>query len=149
MKSRNNCEICKDANLVKFLELGNMPHAGSFPSEGQLDNEKLYPLEVYFCKDCGLVQLLDIIPADVLFKEYRYLSSTSRTLSEHFRKYSKVLKDKFNLGKTSLVVEFGSNDGVLLSPLRDLGIKAIGVEPAKNIAEVAVWHDYLLFLTIT
>lgn len=138
IKHRDDCRICKSKDLVKFLSFGKMPLAGGFIKKEEITNEKSYPLDVYFCRKCKEVQLLDVVSPNVLFKDYRYLSSVTKTLSEHFAKYAKVMKDRFELGKRSLVVEFGSNDGVLQKPFKDLGIMTVGVEPAKNVARIAV-----------
>ena len=113
-----------------------MPLAGGFVKKKNLQNEQTYPLTVAFCKKCKEIQILETIPSSVLFKDYRFVSSTTKTLSKHFEQYAKTMKERF-LKKDSLVIEFGSNDGVLLKPFNDLGIKAIGVEPAKNIARLA------------
>lgn len=137
MRHRNDCRICGSEDLVKFLSLGPMPLAGGFIKENEIKKEKSYPLDVYFCRNCKAVQLLDVVSADVLFKDYRYLSSVTKTLSEHFRSYAKIMKDRFGLDGDSLVVEFGSNDGVLQKPFKDIGITSIGVEPAKNVAKIA------------
>jgi SAM-dependent methyltransferase len=123
--------------MVKFLDFGQMPLAGGFIKEEQVSEEKLYPLTVVFCRQCKEVQILETVPADVLFKDYRFVASTTSTLSKHFAEYAKEMTERF-LNKDSLVVEFGSNDGVLLKPFNDLGIKAVGVEPAVNIAKLAV-----------
>ncbi len=137
IRRRDDCRICKSKDLVKFLSFGEMPLAGGFIKRDEIKNEKFYPLDVYFCRNCKEVQLLDIVPADTLFKDYRFLASVTKTLSEHFRNYAKVMKYRFNLNEKSLVVEFGSNDGVLQKPFKDLGITAVGVEPAKNVAKIA------------
>jgi SAM-dependent methyltransferase len=135
---RDDCRICGSKDLVKFLSLGNMPLAGGFIHMDQIKDEKSYPLDVYFCRNCKEVQLLDVVSADVLFEDYRFLSSVTRTLSEHFHEYAATMKNRFKLGKDSLVVEFGSNDGVLQKPFEDMGVKAVGFEPAKNVAKLAM-----------
>lgn len=133
---RNDCRGCRSTDVIKFLDLGLMPKAGSFLTEEQVSTEPKYQLDVYVCRRCSLVQILDIIPQEVLFTNYQYLSSITRTLREHFSEYAKEIHKRF-LGKDSLVVEIGSNDGVLLQPFNALGISAIGVEPATNVAEIA------------
>lgn len=146
---RDNCRICNSKDLVKFLSFGKMPLAGRFIKKEEIKNEKFYPLDVYFCRNCKEVQLLDVVSADTLFKDYRYLSSVTKTLSEHFRNYAKTMKERFQLNEKSLVVEFGSNDGVLQKPFKDFGITAVGVEPAINVAKIAkergliVINDYV------
>ena len=133
---RSTCRICSSRDLVKFLDFGQMPLAGGFIKTDEISAEKLYPLTVVFCRHCKEVQILETIPADVLFKDYRFVASTTLTLSRHFAAYAKEMTERF-LNKDSLVVEFGSNDGVLLKPFNDLGVKAVGVEPAINIAKLA------------
>jgi SAM-dependent methyltransferase len=111
-----------------------MPHAGDYLVASEVGKEYYYPLRIHFCKKCGLVQNLDVISPTTLFKKYYYLSSVS--LSEHFQRYAEEMKKRF-LDKYSFVVEIGSNDGVLLSPLKKMSIKALGVDPASNIAKIA------------
>ncbi|MEK6953334.1 MAG: class I SAM-dependent methyltransferase, partial [Nanoarchaeota archaeon] len=137
MEKTKICRICKSKDIAKFLSLGNMPLAGGFIKKDEISNEKKYPLDVYFCKNCSLVQVLDVIPPDDLFKDYRYLSSSTKTLSEHFKKAAEYYKERFFKDKKGFVVEIGSNDGVLLKPLMDLGIDAIGVDPSENVSRIA------------
>ena len=131
-----SCRICGSKDLKKFLEFGNMPLAGGFIKKEDLLKENTFPLTVVFCEKCKETQILETVSSTTLFKDYRFVSSTTKTLSNHFVKYAETMKEKF-LNKNSLVVEFGSNDGVLLKPFNDLGIKAVGVEPAENIALLA------------
>ena len=133
---RKTCRICESEDLKPFLEFGEMPLAGGFIKKEDLSKEKLYPLTVVFCQRCKETQILETVSAKTLFKDYRYVSSTTSTLSNHFKHYAKTMCDRF-LNKKSVVVEFGSNDGVLLEPFSNMGIKAIGVEPAQNIAKLA------------
>ena len=133
---RKTCRICKSDDLKTFLEFGEMPLAGGFVKKEDLSKEKLYPLTVVFCQLCKETQILETVSPEILFKDYRYVSSTTTTLSNHFKLYAKTMHERF-LNKKSLVVEFGSNDGVLLQPFTNIGIKAIGVEPAQNIAKLA------------
>ncbi len=131
-----SCRICKSSDLKTFLKFGDMPLAGGFIKKEELAKEKQFPLTVVFCERCKETQILETVSSTTLFKDYRFVSSTTETLSNHFIQYAKTMKERF-IEKNSLVVEFGSNDGVLLKPFNDLGIKAIGVEPAKNIALLA------------
>jgi len=131
-----SCRICGSKDLKKFLEFGNMPLAGGFIKKEDLLKEKTYPLTVVFCERCKETQILETVSSTTLFKDYRFVSSTTKTLSNHFVQYAETMKEKF-LSRESLVIEFGCNDGVLLKPFNDLGIKAVGVEPAENIALLA------------
>lgn len=133
---RNDCRICGSKDLVLFLDCGKIPITGEYPKKNEIGKEHIFPLRVYFCRNCKEVQLLDVVDPKLLFKNYRFLASVSNTLKTHFRNYAQEVARKY-LNKNSLVVEFGSNDGVFLVPMMKLGIKAIGVEPATNIAKVA------------
>ena len=131
---RSTCRFCGGKNLSKILDLGFMPHAGDYLTVDEIGREYYYPLRIYFCNRCKSVQNLDIISPTVLFKNYHYLSSVS--LTNHFKDYANEIKKRF-LTKDSFVVEIGSNDGVLLSPLKNMGIKVLGIDPAKKIAKIA------------
>ncbi len=137
-KKNEACRVCGSRELTMFLSLGETPLANSYLTEEQLrQDEPRVPLEVYFCGGCGLVQLVDIVPADVLFRNYLYIPSTSDTLRTHFAELASDLAGVAKLGSEDLVVEIASNDGLLLKEFRRLGIRTLGVEPALNIAEVS------------
>ncbi len=133
---RKDCRLCHSTDLRLFLRLGPQPLAGKFvkPEEAG-KKETRYDLDVFFCNSCKLVQVVDVVEKDTLFSEYFYAPHS--LLSPHFTEYAKELATEFALNEKSLVVEFGSNIGMMLKPLRELGVKAIGVEPAQNIAEIA------------
>ena len=135
---RTTCRACSGTNLKRFLELGPTPLANSFlRSPEEFAGEASYPLDVYFCADCSLVQLLDVISPEVLFRDYIYVTGTSETIAEHNRGYAAAVTDLLGLGPDDLVVEVASNDGSLLARFKDLGVRTLGVEPATNIAEMA------------
>lgn len=135
---RKTCRACSGADLERFLELGPTPLANSFlKSPGEFSSEESYPLDVYFCKDCSLVQLMDVISPEVLFRDYIYVTGTSDTIAEHNTRYAATVVELLDLGAEDLVVEVASNDGSLLSRFRDHGVRTLGVEPATNIAEMA------------
>ncbi len=134
----DNCRICKGKNLKKFLSLGNQPHCNSFLTADQLNsNEPRWPLETLFCQDCGLVQLSYVVDADIMFREYAYVSGTTITLNEHFRQSAEKLASKFSLPQGSLAADIGSNDGTFLRHFRDLGMRVVGIDPAVNVAKIA------------
>ena len=141
---RKNCRICFSKNIYKFFTFGKVPLAGGFLKKKDLSKEKLYPLSVMFCRNCSEVQICENISSKILFNDYRFTSSTTKTLSNHFKMYANEIKKNF-LKKNSLVVEFGSNDGVLLKPFKDLGVNAVGVEPASNIAKIAKKKGLTIF----
>lgn len=133
-KTRTTCRLCGDSDLWLFLDMGYMPLAGNFLKKEQIGSAAYFPLRVYCCRSCTAVQLLDIISFDEIFRDYRYLSSVS--LSQHFQRYAEEL-DKDFLKKDDFIVEIGSNDGVLLQPLKNLGMRVLGIDPAENVAKLA------------
>lgn len=138
IKKRTRCRACGGASLSKFLDLGNSPLANSFlSSESEFANEAFFPLAVYFCNECSLVQLTDVVDPDVLFSNYLYVTGTSDTILSHNREYADAVIDLMKLGSRDLVLELASNNGNLLSCFKEKGIRTLGVEPAKNIAEIA------------
>ena len=132
------CRVCDGSNLHEILDLGTMPLANSFLDGGNLqDVEPSFPLEVFSCADCGLLQLIHIVSPEILFRDYIYVSTTSDTLQTHFANLARDVKERYGLNDSSLVVEIASNDGLLLKKFRDLGVRGLGVEPATNIAAMA------------
>ncbi|MDP2664800.1 MAG: class I SAM-dependent methyltransferase, partial [bacterium] len=123
--------------MVKFLDLGSQPLANSFLKPEELNQtEKFYPLEVYFCTDCYLVQLVHVVDKSEMFRHYLYFSSGMPKVSSHWQEYARDVMSRF-LAKEDLVVEAGSNDGVLLKFFKGAGFKVMGVDPAENIAKIA------------
>jgi SAM-dependent methyltransferase len=124
--------------LRKFLALGPQPLANAFPrSPDEFGVEERYPLDVYFCDTCALVQLLDVIDPEVLFRDYIYVTGTSETIAAHNVSYARAVVERLGLGAGELVVEIASNDGSLLSCFQPHGVRTLGVEPATNIAAIA------------
>src|SRR3989344_4164972 len=138
LTKRDNCRACKSKKLEKAISLGMQPPANSFLKKEELNGkEHKFPLEVYFCHDCGFSQLTDIVSPELLFRNYVYVSSTSPVFVNHFKEFSEHVIKNFNLEQGSFVVDLGSNDGILLRPFKERGMKVLGVDPAENIAKVA------------
>lgn len=134
----NYCRMCKGKNLKKVIKLSPTPPANAFLTKSSIKNrESFFPLDVNFCLDCGQLQLTHVVSPIVLFKNYVYVSSTSPVFINHFEEYAKDLIKRFKLNKKSLVIDIGSNDGILLKPLKKAGVKVIGIDPAINIARKA------------
>lgn len=131
------CAFCGSTDLAEVIDFGEVAIAGAFLSKKEISSEKKYPLAVVFCKVCYVVQVRDHIDPAVLFEKDFYFSSAIKTLRDHFAKYAVEVTKRFlpNPSDAS-VLEFGSNDGVLLEPLAAQGIsRVIGVDPARNIIE--------------
>ena len=134
----NKCLICGSLKLTKYLSLGRVAPANSYLTKAQLKKDEFKaPLEVYFCHNCHLAQLLHIVDRRLLYDRYAYFSSTSPMLVKHFEEYANKIFRKFPKQSKQLVIDIGSNDGVLLKPLKILGARVLGIDPAKNIARVA------------
>jgi methylation protein EvaC len=135
------------------MNLGEQPLAGAFLKQQDFLIEKFYPLVLMFCKDCFLVQIRNMVSPDILFrKNYFFYSSAIETLVIHFNDFADEIYERFlsGLSKPS-IVEIGCNDGVLLKPLSNLGVKAIGVDPATNVvnsigpSNFTIYNNYFNF----
>lgn len=137
-RKSNKCLICGGKKLTRYLSLGKAAPANSYLTKSQLKQKEFEaPLEVYFCHNCHLAQLLHIVDRAVIFRDYAYFSSTSPMLVKHFEEYASEVFNRFPNQSRQLVVDIGSNDGVLLKPFKKLGAKVLGIDPAKNIAKIA------------
>ncbi len=126
------CRVCKSNNLKEVINLGKQPLANKYPKNNyEILSEKKYELKVLFCKTCKAGQISKIIDRNLLFKDYYYLSSVNKKLVEHFVTLSKKLT------KYDFVVDIGSNDGILLQPLKKLKINSIGIDPSINVGKIA------------
>jgi hypothetical protein len=132
--------MCKRTNMNKFLDLGVAPPSDNFLTKEQLnDVEKCYPLNVYMCYDCGLCQLGYVVPRELMFNEnYPYESSMTKTGSNHFISMAIDICKKYELTPGSLVIDVGSNVGVLLSGFKSQGLRVLGIEPSSNVAKIAI-----------
>jgi len=132
------CRSCGSSDLEMVLSLGQTPLANALLTAEQLEQpEGRYPLELAFCKSCSLVQILETVPPETLFRNYLYFSSFSDTVLRHAEQIACRMIQARNLGRASLVVEVASNDGYLLQYYRQRGIPVLGIEPAENIARQA------------
>ena len=134
-----SCRACGGAKLRPFLDLGVLPIADGLVSGEKLDqSDPRFPLEVVFCEDCSLVQILETVPPEVLFcQDYPYFSSVSDYWLEHSRKHALELIQGRNLSNESLVVELASNDGYLLRNFVEHSIPVLGIDPADGPARAA------------
>jgi nucleoside-diphosphate-sugar epimerase/SAM-dependent methyltransferase len=130
------CRVCENKELKEVISLGLSPLANSLLKKKN-EKESLYPLEVNFCPNCLNCQLSFTVPANQMFDDYLYVSSTSKVFRDHFSEMAIKFINDFNLNEKSFVVDIGSNDGVFLAPLKEAGVKILGVDPAKNLVELA------------
>ena len=138
MRTRRDCRLCGSDRLEPVLSLGETPLANEFVTEAErgLPQDR-FPLDVHLCLSCGHAQLLDIVDPERLFRHYVYVSSTSPVFVDHFRRYAEEMLKLSGMPRGSTVVEIGSNDGALLRCFQQAGMRVLGVDPARAIAEAA------------
>ena len=149
-----DCRCCGSKNLKRILSLGFQPLANNLIKNKKTKFDK-YPLELNFCSDCYNVQLSVSVDPKKMFANYYYLSSTSKSFRSHFEHAAKKYVKEFKLNKQSQIIDIGSNDGVGLSPFKELGIKnLLGIEPAKNLCKISnkkgikTLNDFLNFKSL-
>ncbi|MGQ0545789.1 MAG: methyltransferase domain-containing protein [Betaproteobacteria bacterium] len=133
---RDCCAFCGSRALESIIDFGDVALAGAFVKPEQFAGERHYRLRACFCTECFALQLPDVVDPVELFANYFYFSSAIRSLREHFLDYASEVVARFLRPERSTVVEIGCNDGILLKPLADQGVrKPIGVDPASNIVQ--------------
>jgi len=131
------CRSCGGDRLLPVIDLGEQPLANAYPAVDSDTPEARYPLATVLCRDCALMQLSGTVPPQSLFDDYAYFSSYSTTMVEAMRDLADRLTQQYTLGSGDLVLEVASNDGYLLQHYQARGVPVLGIEPAKNVAEVA------------
>ena len=133
------CRFCKEELKDVFIDLVNSPPSNSFLTRQQLNEpEVFFPLKVYTCNNCFLVQVDEYKKSDAIFDdEYVYFSSFSTSWLAHAKKYTEKMIDRFGLSEKSQVIEIASNDGYLLQYFKQKNIPVLGIEPTANTAKVA------------
>lgn len=133
------CRLCKSGNLVKFLDLGKMPIPNGFLKKEDLKKkEPQYELACVFCRDCTLVQLTEVVNPDIMFTDYVYIPSVSRSMMNNLVNLAFYAHKELKIGPSSLVVDIGSNDGALLKFFKNYEARVLGADPARNLAQVAI-----------
>jgi hypothetical protein len=133
------CRLCGASLVLSFVDLGMSPLCESYLPADRIDApETFYPLHVLLCGDCLLVQLPAYVPGEDIFSDYAYFSSYSTSWVAHAKRYAEEMTANLGLTGDSLVTEVASNDGYLLQHFLAAGIPVLGIEPAGNVAEVAI-----------
>ena len=139
MIDQGTCRFCGSSLRYTVVDLGMSPLCESYLSSAQLNQmEAFYPLHVFVCEKCYLVQLQEYVSPEAIFGEYAYFSSYSDSWLRHCSNYVDQVVERFRFDRNSYVVELASNDGYLLQYFVAKGIPVLGIEPAANVAEVAV-----------
>jgi SAM-dependent methyltransferase len=136
--SAPTCRFCNTPLAHTLCDLGMSPLCESILAADQINRmEPFYPLKVWVCHQCLLVQLEQYVTAEHIFTEYAYFSAFSTSWLQHAKDYVAMITERLGLGPTSQVIELASNDGYLLQYFVERGIPALGIEPAANFAEAA------------
>ncbi len=136
---RATCRFCAAALSATLVDLGMSPLCQTHIEPHQLNHmERFYPLHVWVCSKCFLVQLEKYVAPEEIFSDYAYFSSFSDSWVEHARRYAELMINRFKLGRDSKVMEIASNDGYLLQHFKQAGVPCLGIEPAANVAQAAI-----------
>ena len=132
-----NCRFCGEELSITFVDLGMSPLSNSFLNKSELINkENYYPLHAFVCEECFLVQLGEFESPESIFSDYVYFSSYSTSWLDHAKRYTEKIIE--TLPDNPFVVEIASNDGYLLQYFREKNIRVLGIEPARNVADIAI-----------
>jgi hypothetical protein len=129
--------MCGNRNLDLVFQLAPSPIGDAYVAASRREQpQESFPIDLYLCRDCGLAQLRDVIAPEILYGDYLYVTSSSMGLAEHFREYAEEVLEKVR-PRGALVVDIGSNDGILLRFFQQKGLRVLGIEPAQHIARDA------------
>ncbi len=132
------CRVCGQDDWLEVLSFSQMPLVNNYLDPApSYDDEPRYPLEVIVCRGCWLVSLRHVVDPEVLYRHYVYISSDSRMIVRHMHQLAALIVQRFSVPAGSLVVELGSNIGTQLEVFRDAGMRVLGVDPARNLADIA------------
>jgi len=135
---RDRCRLCDSSKLEVVVKLEPTPPGDDFVLSDRLGEvQETYPLDIALCSECGNTQLMDIVSPEAIYDRYKYVTSISLGLPEHFARYAEDIMERIAPPAGSLVVEMGSNEGALLRALKANGLKVLGVDPAAEIARMA------------
>jgi novobiocin biosynthesis protein NovU/D-mycarose 3-C-methyltransferase len=138
VRNMTGCRVCGKEDWLDVLSFGPMALANNYLDPApSYDAEPKFPMDVIVCRNCWLMAIRQVVDPDVLYRHYVYISSDSRLIVNHMRQLAQLAVSKFQVPPGSLVVEMGSNIGTQLEAFRDLGMRILGVDPARNLADLA------------
>ncbi|OGE29023.1 hypothetical protein A2867_03615 [Candidatus Daviesbacteria bacterium RIFCSPHIGHO2_01_FULL_40_11] len=139
VKEVKKCRICGSQKLYRFLDLGVIPIPNGFLKKEDLSkSENKYELTCQLCENCGLVHLTNVVNPKIMFTNYLYVTAQSKIMLNNLTHLAYQTYKDFKLDKSSLVCDIGSNDGSLLSLFKNLGTRVLGIDPAQNLAKIAI-----------
>ena len=132
------CRVCGKEDWLDVLSFGPMPLANNYLAPAlSYDGEPRFPMDVIVCRSCWLMAIRQVVSPDVLYRHYVYISSDSRQILTHMHDVANLAATRFKLPAGSLVIELGSNIGTQLEVFRNMGMRVLGVDPARNLADLA------------
>lgn len=132
------CRVCGQEDWLEVLSLGLMPLANNYlEPAASYEHEPRFPLDLIVCRSCWLMSLRHVLDPDTLYRHYVYISSDSRMIGRHIHQLAARAIQRFGIPSGSLIVELGSNIGTQLEVFRDAGMRVLGVDPARNLTEIA------------
>lgn len=135
---RTTCRLCGGGEHELVLHVAPTPIVDAYVRTEDLGKmQPVYPLDLFLCRGCGHAQLLHVIDPGILYSDYLYVTSSSLGLPQHFERYAHEVVSGINPPKESLVIDIGSNDGSLLRAFKDMGLRVLGIDPAREIARQA------------
>ena len=135
---RDTCRLCGSANVELVIKLDPIPLSENYSFDRAVAAGKpRYPVDAYMCADCGHVQHLDVIDPKVLWDSYTYYSGDAKGMPEHFRQTADKILTRVQPPKDALVVDIGGNDGSLLKPFKEKGLRVLNIDPATDAAKRA------------
>ena len=135
---RSNCRLCDGNNVELVVELAQIPIAEKYSANCEpSDEDEVFPIDLYMCRDCGHVQCLDVIESGALWSDYTYHSGQTKGIVDHFAEVAVKVTETYKPARGSLVIDVGSNDGSLLRPFKQRGHRVLGIDPAREIARKA------------
>lgn len=138
VRHRNNCRLCERNNVELVVKLEPIPLAEKYSlSSDTAKSAELFPIDLYMCRDCGHVQLLDVIDSETLWDDYTYHSGQTKGIVDHFQEIADKIVQRYKPKSSGLIVDIGSNDGSFLRQFKERGYRVAGVDPAREIATKA------------
>jgi 2-polyprenyl-3-methyl-5-hydroxy-6-metoxy-1,4-benzoquinol methylase len=135
---RNTCRFCESSKVELVVPLSPVPLAEKYVTQDRLQQaDERFPIDLYMCGDCGLVQLLDVVDPELLWGDFTFRSGQARRIVEHLTQCADQACHRFKPPAGSLVVDVGSNDGTLLKGFQTNGMRVLGIDPAREIAQKA------------
>ncbi len=139
-REKLKCVLCDSAKLHKVTNFPSTPIANQLfdPKSIPVGGQELVPLNLCLCDDCKHLQIDTLVDPTILFANYPYVSNSSLAMAKRLDELAKKYIDQFGLSDSDLVVEVGSNDGYLLSQIRNSGCKVLGIDPAVSATEISI-----------